>query len=216
MLHLFMEDWALWPIAAVLIVELIVIAERLIFLFGAANINREQFVASMQKRILAGDVQGALQVCSAQQRPLSRIVQSGLAKAGAGAETMQSAMDEQALNEIPRIVARTGYLALLANLAMLFGLLGTVWGLIKSFGAVSAKSVDATQKAAILAGGISTAMHCTLFGLAVAILGLIGFAILMGKTQKLEDDIHSATVDVFNLVVANKDKIPQAAVQHAA
>ena len=55
---------------------------------------------------------------------------------------------------------------------MLSGLLGTVSGLITSFGAVSAKSVDPSQKATILDAGISEAMNCTAFGLGVAIIGL--------------------------------------------
>ena len=57
--------------------------------------------------------------------------------------------------EDAKISTRTGYLALLSNLAMLSGLLGTIAGLIKSFGAVGGESVDPSQKARILAEGIS-------------------------------------------------------------
>ena len=116
-------------------------------------------------------------------------------------------MDEAALREIPRIAKSTGYLALLANLSMLSGLLGTVSGLITSFGAVSGESVDPSQKARILAEGISEAMNCTAFGLIVAIIGLVGFAVLNGKTQTLEDDINEASVQVLNLVVTNRQKV---------
>jgi biopolymer transport protein ExbB/TolQ len=90
---------------------------------------------------------------------------------------------------------------------MLSGLLGTVTGLIMAFGAVSGESVDPSQKARILAQGISEAMNCTAFGLVVAILALIGFAILNGKTQGLEDDINEASVQVLNLIVQNRQKV---------
>ncbi len=90
---------------------------------------------------------------------------------------------------------------------MLSGLLGTVSGLIVSFGAVSGESVDPSQKARILAEGISEAMNCTAFGLIVAIIGLIGYAVLNGKTQTLEDDINEASVQVLNLVVTNRQKV---------
>jgi biopolymer transport protein ExbB/TolQ len=90
---------------------------------------------------------------------------------------------------------------------MLSGLLGTVSGLISSFGAVSGESVDPSQKARILAEGISEAMNCTAFGLIVAIIALIGFAVLNGLTQQIEDDINEATVRVLNLVVANRQKV---------
>ena len=154
-----------------------------------------------------GDVAKAVKMCSAANAPLARIVQAGLVKVNRPDEEVQAAMDEAALRELPKIAKRTAFLALLANLAMLSGLLGTVTGLITSFGAVSGESVDPGQKARILAEGISEAMHCTWFGLAVAIVALIGFALLNGKTQQLEDDINEASVQVLNLVVTNRQKV---------
>jgi biopolymer transport protein ExbB len=186
-----------------------VIVERALYLFGA-SINKDVFLATMQKCILAGDVAKAVKMCSAANAPLARIVQAGLVKVNRPDEEVQAAMDEAALREIPRIAKRTGYLALLANLSMLSGLLGTVSGLITSFGAVSGESVDPSQKARILAEGISEAMNCTAFGLIVAIIGLIGFAVLNGKTQTLEDDINEASVQVLNLVITNRQKVNMA------
>ena len=207
--------WAMWLILFWLVCSIAVIVERTVFLFGA-SINKDVFVATMQKCILAGDVAKAVKMCSAANAPLARIVQAGLVKVNRPDEEVQAAMDEAALKEIPRIAKRTGYLALLANLAMLSGLLGTVSGLITSFGAVSGESVDPSQKARILAEGISEAMNCTAFGLGVAIIGLIGFAVLNGKTQQLEDDINEASVQILNLVVANRQKVNVAAVGQAA
>jgi biopolymer transport protein ExbB/TolQ len=90
---------------------------------------------------------------------------------------------------------------------MLCGLFGTIVGLIKAFGAVGGESVDPSQKARILAQGISEAMNCTAFGLIAAIIALVGFAAHNNKTQKLLDDINAATVQVVNLVVNNRSKI---------
>ena len=59
-------------------------------------------------------------------------------------------------------------------------------------------------------------MNCTAFGLGVAIMGLIGFAVLNGKTQHIEDDINEASVQILNLVVANRQKVNVAAVNQAA
>ena len=78
-------------------------------------------------------------------------------------------------------------------------------GLIGSFEAVSGAS--SADKATLLARGISQAMNCTAFGLVSAIVALIYFAGLNGKTQGLLDDINSATVQVMNLVVNNRSKI---------
>ncbi|MBI4701958.1 MAG: MotA/TolQ/ExbB proton channel family protein [Deltaproteobacteria bacterium] len=199
--------WGMYLILFWSIITIGIIIERAVFLFGTASVNKETFLATLQKCILAGDIAKAVKVCSAQNAPLARIVQSGLVKVNRPDEEVQAAMDEAALRELPKIGARTGFLALLSNLAMLSGLLGTVSGLITAFGAVSAKSVDPSQKATILAQGISEAMNCTAFGLGVAIIGLIGFAILNGKTQGIEDDVNEASVQVLNLVVSNREKV---------
>ncbi len=148
------------------------IVERALYLFGS-SINKDVFLATMQKCILAGDIAKAVKMCSAANAPLARIVQAGLVKVNRPDEEVQAAMDEVGAARDPAIAKRTGYLALLANLAMLSGLLGTVSGLIVSFGAVSGESVDPSQKARILAEGISEAMNCTAFGLIVAIIGLV-------------------------------------------
>ena len=58
----------------------------------------------------------------------------------------------------------------------------------------------------------SEAMACTAFGLIIALIGLIGFAVLNGKTQQLEDDINEASVQVLNLVVTNRQKVNMAGI----
>ena len=183
----------MWIIMFWLICAIAVIAERAVYLYGS-SINKDVFLATMQKCILAGDVAKAVKMCSA-------------ANVNRPDEEVQAAMDEAALRELPKIGKRTGYLALFANLAMLSGLFGTITGLIKAFGAVGGESVDPSQKARILAEGISEAMNCTAFGLLAAIAALTGFAFLNGKTQGLEDDINESSVQVLNLVVANRQKV---------
>lgn len=205
----------MWVILFWLVCSITVIAERAVYLYGA-SINKEVFLATMQKCILAGDVAKAVKMASAANAPLARIVQAGLVKVNRPDEEVQAAMDEAALREMPKINRRTGYLALFANLAMLSGLFGTIVGLIKAFGAVGGESVDPSQKARILAEGISEAMNCTAFGLISAIVALVGFAFLNGKTQGLEDDINEASVQVLNLVVANRQKVSLQGLEQAA
>jgi biopolymer transport protein ExbB/TolQ len=196
----------MWIIMFWLICAIAVIAERAVYLYGS-SINKDVFLATMQKCILAGDVAKAVKMCSAANAPLARVVQAGLVKVNRPDEEVQAAMDEAALRELPKIGKRTGYLALFANLAMLSGLFGTITGLIKAFGAVGGESVDPSQKARILAEGISEAMNCTAFGLLTAIPALVFFAILQGKTQAIIDDMNESTVHVMNLILENRDKL---------
>jgi len=213
-MHHFQEGgWGMYPILLFQVLAIGIIVERAIFVYKC-SINKDVFLATMQKCILAGDVGRAIKMCSAANAPLARIVKAGLMKVNRPDAEVQAAMDEAALRELPKLEERTGYLALLANLAMLSGLLGTVTGLIAAFGAVA--NADASSKATMLAKGISEAMNCTAFGLLAAIVALIGFALLNGKTQHLLDDINGATVQVVNLVVSNRSKINMTTLQQAA
>src|SRR6201999_1136729 len=138
----------MYPILFFQVLAIGVIVERAIYLYKA-SINREVFLATMQKCILAGDIGRAIKLCSAANAPLARIVKAGLMKVNRPDAEVQAAMDEAALRALPKIEHRTGYLALLVNLALLSGLLGTVSGLIVAFGAVA--NADASSKATMLA-----------------------------------------------------------------
>lgn len=210
--------WGMWPIVLWLVFVIAITVERSMFLFKAA-INKDAFLANIQKCIYAGDVGRAIKLCSSANAPLARIVKAGLMKVNRPDDEVQAAMDEAALREMPKVEHRTPYLGLLSNLAMLSGLLGTVTGLIGAFGAVGGRgggpAIDPGKKAELLAAGISEAMNCTAFGLGVAIIGLIAFAILNGRTQGVTDDINEGTVQVLNLVTQNRSKINVAGVAQA-
>lgn len=211
--------WGMWPITLWGVFVIAISIERAMYLFKS-SINKDAFLANIQKCILAGDVGRAIKLCSTAQAPLARIVKAGLMKVNRPDAEVQAAMDESALRELPKIEHRTSYLALLSNLAMLSGLLGTITGLIAAFAAVGGRgdgpAIDPARKAELLAGGISEAMNCTAYGLMVAILGLIAFALLNGKTQGLVDDINESTVQVLNLVVNNRSKINVGGAKEAA
>jgi len=194
--------WGMWAILLIATIPiLIIIVERTIVLLRS-RIDKNRLLALLKSQIMAGNIQGAIKVCAGQQVPLTRILQAGLAKYNRPDAEIQAAMDEAALHELPLVEKRTGYLAMLGNLATLLGLLGTITGLIKSFAGVA--GVDPSMKATLLARGISEAMNCTAFGLGTGIVGLLLFAILNGQTQHLLDNINEVTVQLMNLVSAHK------------
>jgi biopolymer transport protein ExbB/TolQ len=181
-----------------------VLVERIVVLYFQSNVDKEGFTKVLTKNILNGDLRGALKLCSISKFPLARILQAGLMKARDSDAEVQAAMDESALRELPKIEKRTGYLAMLGNVTVLMGLLGTILGLIRSFGAVA--NASASEKATELAKGISEAMYNTAFGLTTAIIAIVAYAFLQAKSQHLVDDINETTVSVLNLIVTNRDK----------
>jgi biopolymer transport protein ExbB/TolQ len=182
--------------------------ERIVVLYFQANVDKEGFTRVLMKNLLNGDLKGAIKLCSISKFPLARILHAGLLKVKEGDAAVQAALDEAALKELPKIEKRIGYLAMIGNVAVLMGLLGTILGLIRSFAAVA--EADAASKATELAKGISEAMYNTAFGLATAILAIIAYAFLQSKAQHLADDINETTVSVMNLITANRHKFEEA------
>jgi len=158
----------------------------------------------LKSQIVAGNVRGAINTCEATPAPVTKIIAAGLRQVGGSEKQIQQAMDEEALREMPKVEKRTGYLAMLGNLATLAGLLGTISGLIRSFASVA--GVDPSLKATMLAAGISEAMNCTFFGLLTGIIGLGTYAWLNGKTQNILDGINQGTVETLNLAVAGRNE----------
>jgi len=191
----------MWPILTSLIVMVAIIVERAVFLFKA-TVDKDKLLALLKSQVMSGNVQGAIKVCSGNPTPMTRIVQAGLMKFNKSDGEVQAAMDEAALRELPKVNARTAYLAMLANFAVMAGLLGTIAGMIKSFG--GAAGAGGSRKAAILAEGIAEALNCTAFGIGSSLVGLVGFSLLNGKTQSITDDINEVTVQVVNLVTAHR------------
>ena len=181
-----------------------VLVERIVVLYFQSNVDKEGFTKVLTKNILNGDLRAALKLCSISKFPLARILQAGLMKAKETDSEVQASMDEAALREMPKIEKRTGYLAMLGNVTVLMGLLGTILGLIRSFGAVA--NASAAEKATELAKGISEAMYNTAFGLTTAIIAIVAYAFLQAKSQHLVDDINETTVSVLNLITSNRDK----------
>jgi biopolymer transport protein ExbB len=193
--------WGMWPILFLLMLTLAIVIERAVFLRKAV-IDKNKLMGLLRSQISAGNIQGAIKVCSGNSTPMTRIVQAGLMRANRPDAEVLAAMDEAGLRELPAIEKRTGYLAMLGNLATLAGLLGTITGLIKSFKGVA--GVDPSQKATQLSKGISEAMNCTAFGLLTGILGLAAYAWLNGKTQGILDDVAEMKKTVANLVTSAK------------
>src|ERR1039457_5919761 len=189
MLEAFKEGgWGMYPILVLCIITIYITLERTFYL-AKSKINVEQLMSMVKSQIVAGNLRGAISSCDA-------------TPTGAEHEIQQS-MDEEALRELPKIEKRTGYLAMLGNLATLAGLLGTITGLIKSFASVA--GVDPSMKATMLSKGISEAMNCTAFGLGTGILGLAAYAVLNGKTQHILDGVNQSSVEVLNLVVVGRE-----------
>jgi biopolymer transport protein ExbB len=189
------------PIAFVSVFGIAIMVERFIFLFFKYNINANQFMAQIQKLVMANNVDRAIKLCNAApQAALPKVIKAGLTRANKGEVEIGNAIEEATLEVIPNVTKRTPTLQQVANIATLLGLLGTIMGLIDAFEAVASAPPD--QKAAMLTGAIAIAMNTTAFGLIVAIPTLAGYIFLNNTVKKIIDEIDQYSVKLQNLLVS--------------
>ncbi len=189
--------------AIIAVFALAIAAERLYYIQFRANINGTAFFSQIQKLIMANNIDRAIKLCNAEPNAaLPRILKAALTRANRSEIEIQNAVDEAILEVFPQLTRRTPYLSMLANVATLTGLLGTIQGLIMAFQAVAHASAETKQ--ALLASGISVAMYTTLSGLVVAVPTLILNAIIGAKTTKIMDEVELAATKTVNLLGARR------------
>ena len=191
------------PIAFCFAVAIGLALERFVRLFMELNVDGPSFMFEIQKFILANDLDGAIRVCNgAGNAALAKVLKAGLQRASRDDQQIQNAVDASSLEMIPKLERRLPYLAVIANISTLLGLLGTITGLIMSFEAVS--KADPAQRQAVLADGISQAMNCTAFGLVTAIFAMVAHSILTGRATKILEEIDEFGVKLIDLLGARK------------
>lgn len=190
----------MYPILVVLAFGVAIAIERVIYLTRTQSRTNKVW-SQLVPMLKANDYQRAVKLTESIKTPLATMLTYGFARHSANKrrEIIEAAMEEGMMDAMPDLEQRTHYLATLANIATLLGLLGTIIGLITAFDAVS--GADPALKAELLSGSISVAMYTTSFGLITAIPLLLIHSYLVTKTARLVDNLEMAAVKTLNLMV---------------
>ena len=196
----------MYVIAVIGLLVAFLMIERLMSL-QRLTVDKASITENLYSMIIRGDIKQAVAFCDSRPTPLTNTLKSGLVQVmnRRPDEEVQVAMDASVLRETPRLEGWTSFLAVFGNVAVLIGLLGTIIGLITSFGGVA--EADAATKAARLSQGISEALNCTAFGLFVSIVAVVAYGFFQVRIGRALNDMQESSMTLMNLVVANRDKI---------
>ena len=143
----------------------------------------EDLLKDVFTQVEAGSFARALQLTNATDHPINSVFKAALLRANRSEKELRRGVEVAAIAEMPRLRRGTGYMPQLSNIATLFGLIGTIRGLIISFSGVAGG--DAATRQAMLSQGISIAFYNTFFGLTVAVLIIIAYMMILGKQNAL-------------------------------
>jgi biopolymer transport protein ExbB/TolQ len=175
---------AAWVILFLAVALVFLVAERFLFLYLVLSSDPSEARERVRSLVLSKDYAKALQVCSVKKTDsVLTVLRAGLMSIDHGREAIKSALGTAIIEVTQKCEKRLSMISLIANVSTLLGLLGTIFGLIKTFAALSI--ADTSQKAEVLGRGISEAMYATAFGLVVAIVALAAYSILTSRSDEV-------------------------------
>ncbi len=195
--------WIMYPILAVAIAGLAIFLERLYTIVFRSKINGRAFIERIIQLVRAGKVEDAIKLCAQSNAVLPDMGLLILRSRSRDEADLQNVADAAALSVLPRLTRRLHYLPMLANVATLVGLLGTIFGLRAAFAGVS--QAEAAERSAALAAGIAIALNATGFGLLVAVPLTVAHAYLVSQAETIIEQVDEFSVRLINALIDRPD-----------
>jgi biopolymer transport protein ExbB/TolQ len=185
-------------------IVLTIVIERFAFQMTRYRVNSKEFFAQVKKLVAAGNIDRAIKLCEADDYPILQLVKAGLTHANKGEAEIDASLSEKLSELKPQSEKRIGALWSLANIATLIGLLGTVSGLIATFGAIAAPGLSQSDKQRMLSNGIAEAMYNTALCLGIAVFCMITHIILHTRAKTIQHDLEATMERTFNMLTISK------------
>lgn len=179
-----------------------IIIERMRALYRVYPIHNEAgFFERIRDLVMKGNIAEAIALCDRViEKPVAQVVKKGLLRAHQPESLIENGLEIAVEEATYPIKQRTQHLAMIANVATLLGLLGTIAGLITSFKSISGPAAEGGSNTELLAQGIATAMNATMLGLSVAIPAMVAFSFLMNKSNRIMSDTETAAVRILDII----------------
>lgn len=176
----------MWPLLALSIAALTVIAERCFFLFSEWRRKRPAAVEAALKQAEQGQWAEAAAALAGQTDPIAQVLTEGLATQP---QAMVHTLQRSAERELQRQARGLTWLDTCITAAPLLGLLGTVTGMIRAFSVIGDADLGAPSA---ITGGIGEALIATSFGLGIALIALFPFNYFTARLERFRHQLQDA------------------------
>lgn len=185
-----------------LILGLAIAIERIISLFWM-SINTDKFVAEIESEVVAGNLEGAKEICRNTRGPIASIFYQGLDRASQGGtiDVVEKSVVSYGSVQMGQLEKGLVWLSLFIALAPMLGFMGTVIGMIGAFDAIKAAG-DISP--GVVADGISVALLTTVAGLIVAIILQVFYNFITSKIDGIVNRMEDSSISLVDMLVKNK------------
>ncbi len=178
----------MWPILLVSFLMITVAVERIIFIFRENGRRQPDLVDKMLERVEANDVGGAVEMGKKSNDFVARILVYALTHKE---HSLGNAFTRAANQEMQRFSQGLPTLDTCITAAPLLGLLGTVTGMMETFGALGGGDIGAATSK--ITGGVAEALIATMCGIAIAVTGLLPFNYLNARLEEARHEVEDAS-----------------------
>jgi len=193
---LFKAGWIMVPLALLLFVALVIFIERYLTIRKVSKYDPNLMV-QVKQHVLSGKLDSALAVCRANNNPLSRMLQKGLARIGRPIKDIEGAIENVGKLEVAQLEKNLNVLGIIATIAPMLGFVGTIFGVIIIFRDVEAAGgIDIAS----VSGGLYVKMIASAAGLTIGILSYIGFHMLNMMVERLILRMETNAVEFIDLL----------------
>jgi biopolymer transport protein ExbB len=193
--------WVMVPLMLTSVITLALVFACL-FSLRRGTVVTSRFMETAEALLRKRDYLGLIAVSNRHSEAVARITSRTLDFATKNPAASAAAIREVAETEGSRVASslnhRIVYLADIATLSPMLGLLGTVFGIINSFGVLGSNTTQ--PRPMLLAHGVSEALVSTASGLVIGIVAMAFYAIFRGKVAAMISDLESATSHIVNIV----------------
>lgn len=179
--------WIMWPILLVSFVAVTAVVERSLFLITESVRRQPVVVEQMLEKVEKGDAAGAITLGTPSKDYVARVLVYALTNKD---HSLTNAFTRAANQELNRFQRGIAVLDTCITISPLLGLLGTVLGMMNTFGALG--DGDIAANAGKITGGVGEALIATACGLLIAILGLLPYNILNSRVEEARHNITDA------------------------
>jgi biopolymer transport protein ExbB len=173
-----------------------IIIERYLTIKRAGRVD-QNFMNSIRASVESGNLQAAKALCQSVDAPMARMVEKGLDRIGKPLEDINKAIENVGNLELLKLERNLSTLASISGLGPMFGLLGTVLGLILSFQDMSTAENVTPQ---VLSSGIYQALTSTAMGLVVSIVAMAGYNVLVSNLDKVVYKMEYTALQFMDLL----------------
>ena len=190
-------------VAIALVIGLAFCIERIVYL-SLSEINAKQLMRDIDQKMVAGDIEGAKELCRNTRGPVASICYQGLMRINEKISDIERSVSSYGTVQTANLEKGCSWITLFIAMAPSLGFLGTVIGMVMAFDQIQqAGDISPT----IVASGMKVALLTTIFGIIVALILQVFYNYILSKIEHITSQMEESAISLMDIIAKYKDEI---------